>query len=81
MFKGFAERLIEEVSKQSHSKAKWNIIEKPYRRYMSWIGASILSSLSTFQPKWITKAEYDEHGVNIKLQYLRYGTVSPLVYI
>jgi len=43
----------------------FNIIEKPYRRYISWIGASILASLSSFQPKWITKNEYEEHGVSI----------------
>ena len=27
-----------------------------------WIGGSILSSLSTFQSMWISKAEYDESG-------------------
>ena len=32
------------------------------RRFSSWIGASILASLGTFQQLWISKAEYDEFG-------------------
>ena len=28
-----------------------------------FIGGSILSSISTFQPKWITKTEYEETGM------------------
>ncbi len=35
------------------------------RKYSVWIGGSILSSLSTFQSMWITKAEYDESGPQI----------------
>lgn len=32
------------------------------RRFGSWIGGSILASLSTFQQLWLTKQEYKEHG-------------------
>ncbi len=68
MFKGFSERLLTETDKlliAGQKGYKFGIIEKPYRRYSSWIGASILSSLSSFQPKWITKQEYEEYGANI----------------
>lgn len=68
MFKGFTERLTAETDKliaAGQKGLKFGIIEKPYRRYSSWIGASILSSLSSFQPKWISKQEYEEHGVSI----------------
>jgi len=68
MFRGFSERLTSEVDKliaAGQKGYKLSVIEKPYRRYVSWIGASILSSLSSFQPKWITKQEYEEHGVSI----------------
>ncbi len=34
----------------------------PNRRYFSWIGGSIITSLSTFEDMWITRAEYDESG-------------------
>jgi actin-related protein len=32
------------------------------REFSSWIGASILASLGTFQQMWVSKAEYDEEG-------------------
>ncbi|ORY15816.1 actin family [Clohesyomyces aquaticus] len=35
------------------------------RKYASWIGGSILASLGTFHQLWISKKEYEEHGVNI----------------
>jgi actin len=36
------------------------------RKFLVWIGASILTSLSTFQKSWwITKAEYQENGAEI----------------
>ncbi|KAK0553642.1 NuA4 histone acetyltransferase subunit [Tilletia horrida] len=35
------------------------------RRYSSWLGASILASLGTFHQLWISRTEYEEHGVNI----------------
>lgn len=34
----------------------------PERRYLSWIGGSILASLTSYQDSWITSAYYDEHG-------------------
>lgn len=36
-----------------------NIVE---RRYSTWIGASILASLGTFQQMWMSKSEYKEYG-------------------
>lgn len=35
------------------------------RKYASWVGGSILSSLGTFHQLWITKEEYQEHGAAI----------------
>lgn len=38
----------------------------PYeKRYAGWLGGSILSSLGTFHQLWITKDEYEEHGMQI----------------
>ncbi|KAH3668274.1 hypothetical protein OGAPHI_002028 [Ogataea philodendri] len=39
--------------------AAGNTIE---RRYSSWVGGSILSSLGTFHQLWVTKAEYETVG-------------------
>ena len=44
---------------------KVKIIAPAERRYLVWIGGSILSSLSTFQNMWISKAEYQESGPEI----------------
>lgn len=35
------------------------------RRFTAWLGASILSSLVTFQSLWISKQEYEENGKSI----------------
>jgi actin-related protein 4 len=35
------------------------------RKYAAWIGGSILASLGSFHQLWISKKEYEEHGVNI----------------
>eukprot|EP01083_Nonionella_stella_P314194 1130931_1 len=42
-----------------------SVIAPPERKYSSWIGGSILTSLSTFEEMWITGAEYDEFGPSI----------------
>jgi hypothetical protein len=69
MFSGFTQRLEAEVgqivSKSENPSLQFQYREKPYRRYMSWMGAAILASLSSFESKWITKAEYLEHGPQI----------------
>eukprot|EP01083_Nonionella_stella_P220768 789504_1 len=44
---------------------KYNIIAPPERKYSTWIGGSILSSLSTFEEMWIKPSEYDETGPTI----------------
>eukprot|EP01083_Nonionella_stella_P186069 680330_1 len=41
------------------------VVSPPERKYSSWIGGSILTSLSTFEEMWITAAEYDEFGPSI----------------
>ena len=65
MFPGIAERLNKEVVALAPSSMKIKVIAPPERKYSVWIGGSILSSLSTFQTMWITKAEYDESGPGI----------------
>ena len=62
MFQGLPERLMKEIQKLTPSAAsnKVKVIALGERKYATWIGGSILSSLSNFQYMWITKAEYDE---------------------
>eukprot|EP01083_Nonionella_stella_P087297 242788_1 len=44
---------------------KYNISAPMERKYSTWIGGSILSSLSTFEEMWIKPSEYDETGPTI----------------
>jgi actin-related protein len=65
MFNGVAERMQKEIKALAPDSMTIKIIAPPERKYSVWIGGSILSSLSTFEEMWITKAEYDEAGPSI----------------
>lgn len=65
MFNGIAERLNKEVTALAPAAMKVKIYAPPERKFLVWIGGSILSSLSTFQNMWITKSEYEETGPTI----------------
>ncbi len=65
MFPGIPERLSKEVTALAPSTMKVKVFAPQERKFLVWIGGSILSSLSTFQSMWITKAEYQEVGSEI----------------
>jgi len=65
MFNGIAERMQKEIKALAPDSMTIKIIAPPERKYSVWIGGSILSSLSTFEEMWISKAEYDEAGPSI----------------
>jgi actin beta/gamma 1 len=65
MFLGIGERMTKELTALAPSTMKIKVVAPPERKYSVWIGGSILSSLSTFQQMWISKAEYDESGPTI----------------
>jgi len=62
MYPGIDVRMGKEITNLAPPTMKIKIIAPPERKYSVWIGGSILSSLSTFQTMWISKAEYDEAG-------------------
>ena len=62
MFPGFAERLTNELAALTPSFFKIKVVASPERRYSAWVGGSILSSISTFQSMWMSKAQYEESG-------------------
>jgi actin len=39
---------------------KVKVLALEERKFMVWLGGAVMSSLSTFQTSWITKAEYEE---------------------
>lgn len=65
MFKGFSARLKKEVSALTPASVEVNVLAPNERLYSSWIGASILTGLSSFSKFWISKQEYEEHGKKI----------------
>lgn len=65
MFQGLADRMTTEMSALAPSGLNVKVTAPPVRKISTWIGASILASLSTFQEMWITKAEYDESGPGV----------------
>eukprot|EP01025_Chloroclados_australasicus_P057286 TRINITY_DN7135_c1_g1_i1.p1 TRINITY_DN7135_c1_g1~~TRINITY_DN7135_c1_g1_i1.p1 ORF type:complete len:436 (-),score=41.67 TRINITY_DN7135_c1_g1_i1:240-1433(-) len=65
MFPGIADRMTKEITALAPPTMKVKVVAPPERKYSVWIGGSILSSLSTFQQMWISKAEYDDAGPSI----------------
>ena len=65
MYPGIPERLSKEVTALAPSTMKIKVVAPAERKFLVWIGGSILSSLSTFQTMWITKSEYQETGATI----------------
>jgi centractin len=67
LFPGFGDRLLNEVRKHSLSPKdmKIRIAAPPERLHSTWIGGSILASLSTFKNMWISKSDYLEHGARM----------------
>eukprot|EP00826_Nyctotherus_ovalis_P064568 TRINITY_DN9475_c0_g2_i1.p1 TRINITY_DN9475_c0_g2~~TRINITY_DN9475_c0_g2_i1.p1 ORF type:complete len:292 (-),score=117.75 TRINITY_DN9475_c0_g2_i1:139-1014(-) len=63
LFPGLGERLKQEM--KDDAKKSINCVSPVERKYTTWIGGSIIASLSTFQVMWITKAEYLEIGESI----------------
>ncbi|GLI62870.1 ortholog of actin-related protein 4 [Volvox africanus] len=62
---GLKERLEKELSELSPPAAKVKMVAATNnleRRFSTWIGGSILSSLGSFQQLWMSKKEYAEHG-------------------
>ncbi|RLN94914.1 hypothetical protein BBJ28_00016716, partial [Nothophytophthora sp. Chile5] len=65
LYPGIGERMTKELTALAPSAMKVKVVAPPERKYSAWIGGSILSSQSTFQQMWISKAEYDESGPSI----------------
>ena len=49
----------------SNLKVKVNARSPFDRRFTTWVGGSILSSLSSFDPMWVSSEEWKEHGEQI----------------
>ncbi|KAI9295681.1 Actin/actin-like protein [Neoconidiobolus thromboides FSU 785] len=60
LFKGFGERMLQDIRKLAPKDLKIKITAPPERKFTTWIGGSILASLSTFKKMMVTIDEYRE---------------------
>lgn len=58
-------RLQREVVALAPAAAHVRVLAPPERKYLVWIGGSVLASLGSFSSQWITRSEYDEYGPGI----------------
>ena len=65
MFEGFKDRIWNEIKSLAPLNYEVKVIAPEERKYSTWIGCSILASLTTFQDMWIKKSEYEESGPRI----------------
>ncbi|XP_048384604.1 actin-3-like [Stegostoma tigrinum] len=65
MFPGIADRIQKEITLLAPKTMKIKVITSSERKYLGWIGASVLASLSAFKEMCTTKQEYDEAGPSI----------------
>eukprot|EP00488_Nonionellina_sp_1-RS-2012_P003754 TRINITY_DN8129_c0_g1_i1.p1 TRINITY_DN8129_c0_g1~~TRINITY_DN8129_c0_g1_i1.p1 ORF type:complete len:209 (+),score=61.63 TRINITY_DN8129_c0_g1_i1:435-1061(+) len=63
LFKGLGNRLQTEIYKLSQQQI--GIVANEKRKYLAWIGGSILSSLENCRENFIQRSEYDECGPSI----------------
>ncbi|XP_069502832.1 actin-5-like [Ambystoma mexicanum] len=62
LFPGIDRRLLIEIQQQAPNGVFIQIYAPPDRIHSGWIGASILSSLPSFQNMWVTVSDYKEFG-------------------
>jgi actin beta/gamma 1 len=65
LFSNYNERLQREIGYLLPSILKTRCITVSDKLYAQWLGGSIVSTLSIFQPMWITREEYDECGPSV----------------
>jgi actin-related protein len=70
---GFGERLKQEVLALLPANMRCSVVTPPERWYSTWIGGSIVGSLSTWLPRLMTKEQYDECG---PMAFHRYGCLQ-----
>eukprot|EP00455_Lapot_gusevi_P053836 TRINITY_DN8492_c0_g1_i18.p1 TRINITY_DN8492_c0_g1~~TRINITY_DN8492_c0_g1_i18.p1 ORF type:complete len:393 (-),score=66.01 TRINITY_DN8492_c0_g1_i18:131-1309(-) len=65
LFRGLPQRLDQELSNLAPPGLKINITAAPNRNDLAWTGGAMLASSAVFKDKWVTAAEYQEHGTSI----------------
>jgi len=62
MFEGMKERMKKEIQALAPSPMGPDVEAPADRKHSCWLGGAILSLIDKFEPMWISRKDYDEHG-------------------
>lgn len=65
LFQGLDDRLLRELEQLASKGTPIKITAPPDRWFSTWIGASIVTSLSSFKQMWVTAADFKEFGTAV----------------
>ncbi|KAM9689019.1 actin-related protein T2 [Trichechus inunguis] len=65
LFPGLDDRLLRELEQLASKGTPIKITAPPDRWFSTWIGASIVTSLSSFKQMWVTAADFKEFGTSV----------------
>ncbi|XP_008572820.1 PREDICTED: actin-related protein T1-like [Galeopterus variegatus] len=65
LFPGLEERLMKEVEQLTFKGIPIKITAPPERCFSAWIGASIMTSVSSFKQMWVTSEDFKEFGASV----------------
>ncbi|XP_040389540.1 actin-85C-like isoform X2 [Cygnus olor] len=65
LFPGLEERILREMHLQVPAGMFVRIVAPPERKYSVWIGASVLTCLTSFKQMWVTVSDYKDFGAAV----------------
>ncbi|KAM7100347.1 actin-related protein T2 [Molossus nigricans] len=65
LFQGLDDRLLKELEQLASKGTPIKITAPPDRWFSTWIGASIVTSLSSFKQMWVTFSDFKEFGTSV----------------
>ncbi|XP_062400875.1 actin-like [Sardina pilchardus] len=65
---GFPERLQAELARLAPRDALVRVHSGAHRHVAAWLGGSVMATLRSARPLWVTAADYQEHGPDVVLQ-------------
>ncbi|XP_019612675.1 actin-related protein T2 [Rhinolophus sinicus] len=65
LFQGLDDRLLKDLEQLASKGTPIKITAPPDRWFSTWIGASVVTSLSSFKQMWVTSADFKEFGTSV----------------
>lgn len=64
MLPGLSRRMQSEIRALAPLNTKVRTVTEEYKKYLAWVGGSMLASLPSFHHTWITKNKFEENRLN-----------------